>query len=183
MLGARVDVEDKQKNTALHIAARHGHASVTKTLACNGANLMRKGAGGMLPVHMACLSGYSDCVETLIPISKWVGLSGNWAWLNNRRLPPPFSLSFPLPPPQVKIFLPKWTVITAPVSMPLLVGGKDNRTDDGGGDSDVASGGGGNGGGNGGGGNGGGNSDIIAFAGDDGSVGWLVVMVVVVGWF
>jgi ankyrin repeat protein len=62
-----VDVEDKQKNTALHIAARHGHASVTKTLACNGAHLMRRGAGGMLPVHMACLSGYSDCVETLIP--------------------------------------------------------------------------------------------------------------------
>ena len=68
-----MDVEDKQKNTALHIAARHGHASVTKTLACNGANLMRRGARGMLPVHMACLSGYSDCVETLIPISKWEG--------------------------------------------------------------------------------------------------------------
>ena len=65
-----MDVEDKQQNTALHIAARHGHASVTKTLACNAANLMRRGAGGMLPVHMACLSGYSDCVETLVPMSE-----------------------------------------------------------------------------------------------------------------
>lgn len=68
--GARVDVEDKERNTALHIAARHGHASVTKTLACNGANLMKRGSGGMLPVHMACLSGYSDCVETLLPPSE-----------------------------------------------------------------------------------------------------------------
>lgn len=27
---------------------------------------LRRGAGGMLPIHMACLSGYSDCVENLI---------------------------------------------------------------------------------------------------------------------
>ena len=66
-VGARVDVQDKQGNTALHIAARHGHASVTKTLASNGANLLKRGAGGMLPIHMACLSGYSDCAENLIP--------------------------------------------------------------------------------------------------------------------
>ena len=30
--GARVDVEDKERNTALHLAAQHGHASVIKTL-------------------------------------------------------------------------------------------------------------------------------------------------------
>lgn len=69
-VGARVDVQDKQSNTALHIAARHGHASVTKTLASNGANLLKRGAGGMLPIHMACLSGYSDCAENLIPKGK-----------------------------------------------------------------------------------------------------------------
>ena len=68
-----MDVEDKQGNTALHIAARHGHASVTKTLIMNGADvqMLRRGSGGMLPVHMACLSGYSDCVELLIPVSKY----------------------------------------------------------------------------------------------------------------
>lgn len=60
-------MEDKRGNTALHTAARHGHASVTKTLVSNGANVLKRGAGGMLPVHMACLSGYSDCVENLIP--------------------------------------------------------------------------------------------------------------------
>ena len=65
--GARVEIEDKRGNTALHTAARHGHASVTKTLVSNGANVLKRGAGGMLPVHMACLSGYSDCVENLIP--------------------------------------------------------------------------------------------------------------------
>jgi len=62
-----VEVEDKEGNTALHIAARHGHASVVKTLVSNGANMLKRGAGGMLPVHMACLSGYSDCVENIIP--------------------------------------------------------------------------------------------------------------------
>ena len=39
--GARVDVEDKEGNTALHIAARHGHASVVKTLVSNGANMLK----------------------------------------------------------------------------------------------------------------------------------------------
>lgn len=33
----------------------------------------RRGAGGMLPVHMACLSGYSDCVENIIPRGVLVG--------------------------------------------------------------------------------------------------------------
>ena len=36
--GARVDVEDKEGNTSLHIAARHGHASVVKKLISYGAN-------------------------------------------------------------------------------------------------------------------------------------------------
>ena len=39
--GARVDVEDKEGNTALHIAARHGHASVVKTLISFGASVIK----------------------------------------------------------------------------------------------------------------------------------------------
>ena len=39
--GARVDVEDKEGNTALHIAARHGHASVVKTLISYGASVLK----------------------------------------------------------------------------------------------------------------------------------------------
>ena len=31
---------------------------------------VRRGAGGMLPIHMACLSGYYDCSEALSPTSK-----------------------------------------------------------------------------------------------------------------
>ena len=65
--GACVEIEDKRGNTALHTAARHGHASVSKTLVSNGANVLKRDAGGMLPVHMACLSSYSICVENLIP--------------------------------------------------------------------------------------------------------------------
>ena len=75
-----MDIEDKQGNTSLHIAARHGHASVTRTLICNGVaqQMMRRGSGGMLPVHMACLSGYSDCVELLIPRGEWEGVASCW---------------------------------------------------------------------------------------------------------
>ena len=71
---------DKQGNTFLHSAARHGHASVTKTLIRNGAaqQMMCRGSGGMLPVHMACLSGYSDCVELVIPRDEWAGEW--WVW-------------------------------------------------------------------------------------------------------
>ena len=41
IVGARVDVEDKEGNTALHIAARHGHASVVKTLIAFGASVLK----------------------------------------------------------------------------------------------------------------------------------------------
>lgn len=31
----------------------------------------RVGASGMLPVHMACLNGYSNCVENLLSAGEW----------------------------------------------------------------------------------------------------------------
>ena len=34
-------MEDKEGNTALHIAARHGHASVVKTLISYGASVLK----------------------------------------------------------------------------------------------------------------------------------------------
>ena len=36
-----MDIEDKEGNTALHIAARHGHASVVKTLISFGASVLK----------------------------------------------------------------------------------------------------------------------------------------------
>ena len=39
--GARVDVEDKEGNSSLHVAARHGHASVVKTLISYGAQMFK----------------------------------------------------------------------------------------------------------------------------------------------
>ncbi len=41
IIGARVDIEDKEINTPLHVAARHGHASVVKTLLAYGAQMFR----------------------------------------------------------------------------------------------------------------------------------------------
>jgi len=39
--GARVEITDSEKNTALHIAARHGHGAVVKTLINNGADIFK----------------------------------------------------------------------------------------------------------------------------------------------
>ena len=36
----------------------------------------RRGANGMLPIHMACLSGYADCAENLIKPGECGGGSG-----------------------------------------------------------------------------------------------------------
>ena len=41
MAGARVEIMDNEKNTALHIAARHGHGAVVKTLINNGADVFK----------------------------------------------------------------------------------------------------------------------------------------------
>ena len=40
-VGARVEITDSEKNTALHIAARHGHGAVVKTLIGNGADIFK----------------------------------------------------------------------------------------------------------------------------------------------
>lgn len=37
-VGAEIDCEDKSRNTALHIAARHGHELIITALVKHGAN-------------------------------------------------------------------------------------------------------------------------------------------------
>ena len=36
-----MEITDSEKNTALHIAARHGHGVVVKTLIGNGADIFK----------------------------------------------------------------------------------------------------------------------------------------------
>ncbi|CAG11131.1 unnamed protein product [Tetraodon nigroviridis] len=64
--GADIDCEDKDRNTALHVAARQGHELIITALVKHGANTARRGVYGMFPFHLAALSGFSDCCRKLL---------------------------------------------------------------------------------------------------------------------
>uniref|UniRef100_A0AAX7UL74 Ankyrin repeat domain 28b n=1 Tax=Astatotilapia calliptera TaxID=8154 RepID=A0AAX7UL74_ASTCA len=64
--GAEIDCEDKSRNTALHISARYGHELIITALIKHGANTAKRGIHGMFPLHLAALSGFSDCCRKLL---------------------------------------------------------------------------------------------------------------------
>uniref|UniRef100_A0A671LEK8 Serine/threonine-protein phosphatase 6 regulatory ankyrin repeat subunit A-like n=1 Tax=Sinocyclocheilus anshuiensis TaxID=1608454 RepID=A0A671LEK8_9TELE len=68
--GAEIDCEDKNGNTPLHIAARYGHELLINTLITNGADTAKRGVHGMFPLHLAALSGFSDCCRKLLSSGK-----------------------------------------------------------------------------------------------------------------
>lgn len=54
----RIDTEDENNDTALHIACRHGYMDVAHALVNSGADLSKKNAKGELPfsmVKIACM--------------------------------------------------------------------------------------------------------------------------------
>uniref|UniRef100_A0A8D3DEI7 Ankyrin repeat domain 28 n=1 Tax=Scophthalmus maximus TaxID=52904 RepID=A0A8D3DEI7_SCOMX len=65
-VGAEIDCEDKNGNTPLHIAARYGHELLINTLITNRADTAKRGVHGMFPLHLAALSGFSDCCRKLL---------------------------------------------------------------------------------------------------------------------
>uniref|UniRef100_A0A8C4HHT0 Ankyrin repeat domain 28b n=1 Tax=Dicentrarchus labrax TaxID=13489 RepID=A0A8C4HHT0_DICLA len=67
------DVNIKNGNTPLHIAARYGHELLINTLITNRADtansapmIFGRGVHGMFPLHLAALSGFSDCCRKLL---------------------------------------------------------------------------------------------------------------------
>ena len=67
-IGARVDIEDKEGNTSLHVAARHGHASVVKTLIAYGANMFKSvlSLSLSLSLSLLCLLLFLTDVELVV---------------------------------------------------------------------------------------------------------------------
>uniref|UniRef100_A0A667YM70 Uncharacterized protein n=1 Tax=Myripristis murdjan TaxID=586833 RepID=A0A667YM70_9TELE len=53
-------------NSALHIAARYGHELIITALINHGADMTKRGIHGMFPLHLAALSGFSDCCRKLL---------------------------------------------------------------------------------------------------------------------
>ncbi|KPP75000.1 serine/threonine-protein phosphatase 6 regulatory ankyrin repeat subunit A-like [Scleropages formosus] len=81
--GAEIDCEDKNGNSPLHIAARYGHELLINTLITNGADTakfmfcaegtsQRRGIHGMFPLHLAALSGFSDCCRKLLSSGEYL---------------------------------------------------------------------------------------------------------------
>ena len=52
--------------TALHMAARRGHAKSAELLIINGANINAKTATGVTPLHGAVINGNKETVDLLI---------------------------------------------------------------------------------------------------------------------
>lgn len=57
---------DLSGNTALHIAAKHGHVTILRVLLDEGANPLYSNRRGYSPLHYAAMHGHHSCVELLL---------------------------------------------------------------------------------------------------------------------
>lgn len=63
---AKVDAQDEDGRTALHMAAANAYISIAKTLLQAGANTEIKNGSGNTALHWACVSGSAPMVEMLL---------------------------------------------------------------------------------------------------------------------
>nr|RBQ91653.1 hypothetical protein FVER53263_02335 [Fusarium verticillioides] len=61
-----LDVQDRQKRTPLHLAARHGHSTVTKQLLKSGAKTNAQTVVGDTALHFAVLQGHQSIMKYLL---------------------------------------------------------------------------------------------------------------------
>ncbi|KAF5601890.1 ankyrin 3 [Fusarium pseudocircinatum] len=61
-----LDVQDRQKRTPLHLAALHGHSTVTKQLLKSGAKTNGQTVGGDTALHFAVLQGHQSIMKYLL---------------------------------------------------------------------------------------------------------------------
>ncbi len=64
--GASLEATDSHSKTALHWAARRGHATCMQLLLAAGAAVEATDAGGITALHQAAMSGCGACVQALL---------------------------------------------------------------------------------------------------------------------
>ncbi|GAQ85260.1 hypothetical protein KFL_002260160 [Klebsormidium nitens] len=60
-------------DTALHLAALHGHAQCVEVLLSKGASVLARDEDGAVPLHDAAASGFTDCVTLLLNAAEQQG--------------------------------------------------------------------------------------------------------------
>ncbi|KAF5561403.1 ankyrin 3 [Fusarium napiforme] len=61
-----LDVQDRQKRTPLHLAALHGHSTVSKQLLKSGAKTNGQAVGGDTALHFAVVQGHQSIMKYLL---------------------------------------------------------------------------------------------------------------------
>lgn len=91
-LGANVNLEDKDGDTALHGAAETGNVEIIRMLLDKGANINAKNKQGGTPLMWAAVFGNDDAVRLLLSRGANASLKDNdgitaleWAGRNNRQ--------------------------------------------------------------------------------------------------
>ncbi|KAA6422679.1 MAG: hypothetical protein FRX49_07539 [Trebouxia sp. A1-2] len=70
-LGADIAARDKQRLSALHFAAAHGHLDLVSFLWSKGVELDWESPDGRSPLHLAALKGHSSVVHFLLSKQAW----------------------------------------------------------------------------------------------------------------
>lgn len=76
--GARINATNMGDDTALHLAAAHGHREITSYLLRHKADLNAVNEHGNTPLHYACFWGYQNIAEDLIKAGALVSLTNKF---------------------------------------------------------------------------------------------------------
>lgn len=76
--GARLNATNMGDDTALHLAAAHGHRDVVMLLLKNKADINLLNEHGNTPLHYACFWGYRDIAEDLINSGAIANISNKY---------------------------------------------------------------------------------------------------------
>lgn len=80
----KINSQDEDGNTPLHLAARHGHVEVVSALEMLGANVSLKNNLNFNPLHEACAAGNNEVVKQILAKhpDQIEGIFGSEGWFN-----------------------------------------------------------------------------------------------------